>query len=381
MKLRIFLLAAALAGGFVLLTSVGRMTLHSRTTERAPVLAAPAAIRAAGLSIDEQNNIDIYKTVNPATVNITSTILQRNWFYDVVPVRDAGSGFFIDDKGTILTNNHVISGRAPRIQVSLHNGGKYDAKVISRDVSNDLALIRIEPRSKVPFVTLADSDKVQVGQKVLAIGNPFALDGTLTTGVISSIGRDLVADDNGRKLEGLIQTDAAINPGNSGGPLLDSQGAVIGVNTMIYTNGGNAGNIGIGFAMPINRVRNMLEDYRAGRTFGIPWLGVTTYLISADLATELSLPESGGLLIQEIREGSPAEEAGLRGPRRYVQLGNYVLGIGGDLIVAIEGNPVNRVDSLTKVLARKRPGEKLELTVFRNGRQIKATVTLGTATE
>jgi S1-C subfamily serine protease len=224
-----------------------------------------------------------------------------------------------------------------------------------------------------------------VGQKVLAIGNPFGLEGTLTTGIVSSLGRSLQNED-GNPLEGLIQTDAAINPGNSGGPLLDSSGNVIGINTAIYgsqTASGEAGSIGIGFAMPINRAKEKLEEYRTTGRISHPVLGVSqTFFVQGDLAEALKMPASGGLLIEEIDEGSPADAAGLRGPTRSVIVsGRYQLGIGGDLIIAIDGNPVDGQDALRRAMNQKRPGEAMVLTIFRGNRTMKVTVTLGSAPE
>jgi len=381
MKVRIWILSAILVGGFVMFTTDSKLNPRGWfgfLADQTPSWSGPTVARGAGLSSDEQNNIEIYKRAHQATVNITSTVLRRGWFMEVYPQRDAGSGFFIDDKGTILTNYHVVSGNAPKIQVTMADSTKYDATVIGRDPVNDLAIIKVQPRKATPFLPLGDSERLSVGQKVLAIGNPFGLEGTLTTGIVSSLGRD-IADESGRKLEGMIQTDAAINPGNSGGPLLDSQGSVIGVNTAIY---GPGGNIGIGFAMPVNRAKQMIDDFRAGRNVrGRPQLGVDVVHVQGELAVQLGLPESGGLLIQEVREGSAAEQAGLRGPRRVVEYGNYALGIGGDLITAIDGAPVDRLDALRRGLSRKRPGDTVELTIFRNGRSMKVTVTLGESAE
>jgi S1-C subfamily serine protease len=224
---------------------------------------------------------------------------------------------------------------------------------------------------------------LQVGQKVLAIGNPFGLAGTLTTGIISSLGRSLGGDENGGQLEDLIQTDAAINPGNSGGPLLDSHGDVIGINTAIYGNGGSAegGNIGIGFAMPINKAKADLEEYRTSGRISPPVLGVQTVRIEGDLAEDLGLPRSGGLLVQKVEPGSAAEDGGVRGPRQLVVVGNYQIGVGGDLITAIDGKPVAAAGDIEKALGRKRAGEKLSLTVLRNGREQTLSITLGSSPE
>jgi S1-C subfamily serine protease len=249
----------------------------------------------------------------------------------------------------------------------------YDARILARDRQNDLGLIKINPKKKVPFLKLGNSENLQVGQKVLAIGNPFGLEGTLTTGIISSIGRT-IQDEKGTRLEGMVQTDAAINPGNSGGALLDSFGNVIGINTAIY---GAQGNIGIGFAMPIDRAKTMLEDYRAGRSFRRPRLGVAVMYVAGDLAEALDLPAQGGLLVQDVAPGSAAASAGIRGPRQIVAIGNVELGVGGDLIMAIDGRSANRNDAITRALSNKRPGDRLELTLFRASRTSKVTVTLG----
>jgi S1-C subfamily serine protease len=247
----------------------------------------------------------------------------------------------------------------------------YKATLLSRDESNDLALIQITPKKKLPWLRLGDSDGLQVGQKVLAIGNPFGLNGTLTTGVVSSLGRS-IRGENDQELQGLIQTDAAINFGNSGGPLLDSSGDVIGINTAIL--GPNGGNIGIGFAMPINRTKPLIEDYSAGRKR--PRLGVTVVPVSGDYADALNLPTTGGLLIQEVEPGSVAARAGLRGGKENVTIGNFQLVVGGDLIMSIDGKPVTRNDAISRALGSKRTGDTLELTVFRNGRTINVRVKL-----
>jgi S1-C subfamily serine protease len=289
-----------------------------------------------------------------------------------VPTRALGSGFLIGDDGRILTNNHVISGSS-KIEVRFSDGSRYTAKVLVADRADDLAMIQIEPKKKLPYLKLGDSDALQVGQKVLAIGNPFGFSGTLTTGIVSSLAREIRSENS--TLEGLIQTDAAINEGNSGGPLLDSQGNVIGINTAILAPSG--GNIGIGFAMPINRAKAMLDDFRAGKSFGRPRFGASTVYISGDLATELKLPSSGGLLIQEIGRGSAAEMAGLRGYRDVVLVGNERLGIGGDLITAVDGKAITEPDALARAIARKRPNETITVKIFRNGRSMDVAVKLG----
>ena len=268
-------------------------------------------------------------------MNITSTVYRRTIFLELYPSKDQGSGFLISGDGKILTNSHVVANER-QLEVTLSDQSNYKATLLSRDEANDLALLQITPRKKLPWLHLGDSDGLQVGQKVLAIGNPFGLDGTLTTGVVSSLGRT-IRGENDQKLEGLIQTDAAINFGNSGGPLLDSAGDVIGINTAIL--GPNGGNIGIGFAMPINRAKLMLDDLQAGRKR--PRLGVSVVPVAGDYADALSLPTQGGLLITDVERGSAADRAGLRGGRQTVQIGNAQLTVGGDLIMAIDGQPVD----------------------------------------
>ncbi|HYP08909.1 MAG TPA: trypsin-like peptidase domain-containing protein [Bryobacteraceae bacterium] len=373
MTRRVLLLSTALICAFVYLTSQGHPALNRLL---APLGAdnvawsGPGSAQTAGLSADELNNIEIYKKARLATVHITSTVYRRNWFMEVAPSRDIGSGFILDDKGNILTNSHVLQGGG-KIQVTMENHDTYDAQVLYRDRRNDLALIRIEPRRKLNFLQLGDSEPLQVGQKVLAIGNPFGLEGTLTTGIVSSLGRS-IRDEKGIELEGMIQTDAAINPGNSGGPLLDSHGYVIGVNTAIY----GSGNMGIGFAMPIGRAKAMIEDYRAGRSFRRPRLGIAAAYLAGDIAVALRLPAAGGLLVQAVEPGSAADEAGIRGPRQIVLIGNMEVGVGGDLIMAIEGQQVEREDAISRALSKKRPGDKLALSIFRNGKTQTVTVTL-----
>jgi S1-C subfamily serine protease len=369
--------AVALAGGFVYITSKADWNLRRAllpVQRTGHLWAEPEVVHTSTFGADEQNNIDIYKTANAATVNISSIVYKENWFMQVYPERGQGSGFLINDSGWILTNRHVVSGRAPEIHVTLPDKSTYKARILGTDDYNDLALLEIKLKGKAPFLRLGDSDKLLVGQKVIAIGNPFGLNGTLTTGVVSALGRTI--REESLTYDNMIQTDAAINPGNSGGPLLDSQGVVIGINTMIY---GTQGNIGIGFAMPVNRARAMLEEYQTRGRIARPTLGINAVFISGDLAEALELPSDGGLLIQSVTPGSTADEAGLRSPKQRVIVGNYQLGVGGDLIVAIDGQAVDGNDSLQRVISRKRAGDTVEVTVYRNRRREKIMVRLGEA--
>ena len=376
--LRPFVGAAILVAGFVYLTSVARWDV-SRILQ--PIRSAsrlwtePASAASPEFSSDEQNNIDIYRSSRDATVNITSIVYREGWFFQLVPEQGIGSGFLIKESGEILTNYHVVSGSAPQLTVTLADKKVYKARILGRDPRNDLALIKIDAGHKLPYLHLGDSDNLVVGQKVLAIGNPFGLAGTLTTGIVSSLDRTIEPEE-GRRMEGMIQTDAAINPGNSGGPLLDSHGNVIGINTAIY---GPQGNIGLGFAMPINRAKAMLEEFQRTGRISRPSLGITTVYVSGDLAEMLDLPARGGLLIQSVERGSAADEAGLRGPQQVVIVGNYRLRVGGDLITAVEGQPVEGNDSLQRVFNSKRAGDPLNLTIYRGGRTLTVRVRLGEA--
>jgi S1-C subfamily serine protease len=374
MKLRSLLWALILVVVFYYVTSMAHWNVGRFVRQTARSWSSPNAADTAGFSTDEVNNIDIYKAAHLATVNITSIVYRESWFFQVYPGKDAGSGFIINPDGRILTNYHVVSG-GHQLTVTLPNKKQYKARVLVIDRTNDLALVKIDPREKLPVLRLGESDNLQVGQKVLAIGNPFGLEGTLTTGVVSSLDRS-IDDENGRKLEHMIQTDAAINPGNSGGPLLDSHGNVIGINTAIY---GPQGNIGIGFAMPINRAKSMLEETRGH--VARPFLGVRTVLVQGDLAQALDLPAEGGLLVQQVESNSAAEEAGLHGPRQVVVVGNVELGVGGDLIEAIDGNKVVRDDDLQRAMNKKHAADNLELLVYRDGRTQKIIVKLGAAPE
>jgi S1-C subfamily serine protease len=373
--LRPFVWAAVMVAAFLYVTSVARWDVGRlfRQGSDGPIWVGPANA-APGFSVDEQNNIDIYKQAREATVNITSVVYRENWFMQVYPEKGTGSGFLIKSTGEIITNNHVVSGSS-QLTVTLSNKKVLKAKVLVTDPRNDLALIKIEPDHQISALRLGDSDGLIVGQKVLAIGNPFGFEGTLTTGIVSSLNRTIQTEET-RELEGMIQTDAAINPGNSGGPLLDSHGNVIAINTAIF---GPQGSIGLGFAMPINRAKAMLEEYQTKGKISRPSLGIQTVFVTGDLARLLELPEEGGLLVQRVDRGSAAEEAGLRRPRRTVIVENYPVGIGGDLIMEVDGVRVEGKETLQRVLNRKHGGDTIDFTVFRNGRKVNLKITLGEA--
>jgi S1-C subfamily serine protease len=374
---RTFLITTLLVGGFLYLTHDTPwsprhwLSPEARSTSAERLWSSPSVAQSAGLSADELNNIEIYERAHRATVNITTVTYRQDWFFNVVPQQGSGSGFLIDDQGRILTNNHVVQD-GNELTVTLSDRSSYKAKLLVRDPGNDLALIQISPRKKVPFLPLGNSEKLMVGQKVLAIGNPFGLEGTLTTGIISALGRSIRGEGEAA-LEDMIQTDAAINRGNSGGPLLDSQGNVIGINTAIL----GANNIGIGFAMPVRRAKIMLDEFAQKGRFAPASIGVNATYIPPEWAEALRLPPEGGLLITRVLPGSAAEQAGLRGATRMVLVGPYEIPFGGDYIMAIDGEPVESDSSLRAFMARKRPGDTVRLTIFREGRSRQVTVTLG----
>lgn len=327
-----------------------------------------------GLTEDEKNTISVYKRAAPGVVNITSTVLERDFFFGIVPREGAGSGAIIDSRGYILTNNHVIK-EARRIEVTLSDGSKWPGKLVGADPENDLAVIKIEaPSGRLTPLPLGSSKDLQVGQKVMAIGNPFGLGETLTVGIISSLGRS-IRSETGSLMEDLIQTDAAINPGNSGGPLLDSEGRIIGINTAIFSPSG--GNIGIGFAIPVDTAKRIIPELIEKGYVAHPWLGVSLFPLTSGLAKAMDLPTSQGVLVVEVIRDGPADRAGVRGGTKMVQIGNALLPVGGDVILAVEGEPVKSSEDVIREIRKRRPGEQVRLKILRGKRTEEIVVTLG----
>ena len=327
------------------------------------------------LDPEEQNNILVYRRNIPSVVNITSKAVTFDFFYGLVPQEGQGSGFVIDKEGHILTNYHVIAD-ARQVEVTMHNRKKFRATVIGTDPAHDLAVIKIEAPNLTPAV-LGDSRNLQVGQKVYAIGNPFGLAGTMTRGIVSSIRP--VKEPNGATIDEAIQTDAAINPGNSGGPLMNGHGEVIGINTMILSSVGQ--NAGIGFAIPINTAKAVLNDLVTLGRVRRPALGVSTIPIGPELAEQIGLPVDFGLLIVKVSPGGAAERAGLRGGTERAYLGNIPIMLGGDLIVAIDGENIQDQQDLAQVMNAHRAGDTVKVTVYRAKQKIDVNVTLGEARE
>src|ERR1700677_3325955 len=330
---------------------------------------------APSYDTEEQNNISVYKRVLPSVVNITSNQLVFNFFYGTVPQQGQGSGFVLDKAGHVLTNYHVVEGANRGIEVMLSNKRRYSAKVVGTDRVHDLALLQIDAPD-LQAVTLADSGGLAVGQKVYAIGNPFGLSGTMTRGIISSIRS--IRGSEGALIEDAIQTDAAINPGNSGGPLLNSRGEVIGINTMIASNGADQSS-GIGFAIPINTAKAVLADLTRYGRVKRPSLGIISYGIGPDLASQMGLAVDSGVLIQKVVPGGAAERAGLRGGNEQAYVGNMPIMLGGDLIVAVDGKQVNDPQDINALMDKHQAGDTISVTIYRGRREMTLKLILGEA--
>jgi len=393
MKLRRVLLVVLLLFGFYLLTqhlwptgtvaALMQRYVPSMNGSRMEHLSGPlgafdlnVANAQPAYDAEEQNNIAVYKRVTPSVVNITSTTIAIDFFYGAVPQQGQGSGFILDKQGHILTNNHVIGENYQRVEVQLADKHKYKAQVVTVDKAHDLALLQINAPNLQP-VELADSRNLQVGQKVFAIGNPFGLSGTMTRGIISAIRS--VRGPNGNAIDNAIQTDAAINPGNSGGPLMNSHGQVIGINTMIASNNGADQSAGIGFAIPINTARAVLDDFSKYGHVRRPSLAITPLEIGPDLADQIGLPADYGVLIQRVLPGGAAERAGLKGGTQRAALGNTPVMLGGDFIVAIDGEEITNVQDISSVMNSHKTGDVVTVTAFRGRRRMDVKVTLGEA--
>jgi S1-C subfamily serine protease len=375
--MRPLLLAVIFAGAFYYFTTYRSGPMHPANWLGRPADGVEITEAASGEPFDaeEQNNISVYRKNIDSVVNITSRAVTFDFFYGLVPQEGQGSGFIIDKEGHVLTNYHVIAD-ARQVEVTLHNRKKYRATVVGTDRSHDLAVIQIKGPGLTPMV-LGDSRNLQVGQKVYAIGNPFGLSGTMTRGIISSIRP--VQEPDGMQIDEAIQTDAAINPGNSGGPLLNWHGEVIGINTLIASSVGQSA--GIGFAIPVNTAKAVLNDLMTLGRVRRPALGVRTIPITPELADELGLPADSGLLIVQVVSGGAADRAGLRGGTERALLGNMPIMVGGDLIVAIDGQEVKDEQDLSQVMNNHRAGDTVRITIFRGKKKMDVSVTLGEARE
>jgi S1-C subfamily serine protease len=393
MKLRPVLLVILILAGFYFAT-----THFASTGALAPWLAAlhPASNPAGNIDLvrgpngafdlteasaapaydeEEQQNIAVYKKVLPSVVNITSTEVRWDFFYGPVPQQGQGSGFILNKEGVILTNFHVIE-NGQQIQVTLSDKSNHKASIVTVDKGHDLALLKIDAPNLVPATLAETSSGLTVGQRVYAIGNPFGLSGTMTRGIISSIRS--VRGPQGNLIEDAIQTDASVNPGNSGGPLLNSRGEVIGITTMIASNGADQSS-GIGFAIPINTAKAVLDDFAKYGRIRRPTLDIETLPIGPDVAEQIGLPADHGLLIQRVFPGGAAEKAGLHGGTQRAYEGNMPVTLGGDLIVQFDGHDIANAQDLSAEMTAHRAGDTVTVTVFRGRKKMDFKVTLGDA--
>jgi S1-C subfamily serine protease len=325
---------------------------------------------------DELENINIYQQLNEAVVNISIEVVTLNWFLEPVPKQGgSGSGTIIDSRGYILTNKHVVE-KAYKVYVTLADGSQFDGNVIGIDHENDLAVVKIDPKDKkLVTIPMGDSSNLLVGQKVLAIGNPFGYERTLTIGVISGLGRPVQPNSgSGYIVKDMIQTDASINPGNSGGPMIDSKGEMIGINTMIYSPSG--GSIGIGFAVPVNTAKRVVPDLIKHGKVNRGWIDVETVQIFPELVRYASLPINKGLLISKVAKGSAAEKAGLKGGTEAVRYGRSTFFVGGDIIIEINGMAIKSLADFYSSLEDKKPGEVIKVKIMRGKKEMELSVEL-----
>jgi S1-C subfamily serine protease len=368
------ILFLALATAFIALGTVaclsnfGNPLQFQNSTNIALAESSPSGITEPSAASDEQNSIEVYRTLSPGVAFITTTSYQQEMFGEVDEGRGSGSGSVIDNRGHILTNYHVIEG-AQKLNVSLGGAKTYPAEVIGGDPDTDLAIIKITPPQEgLTVIQFSDSDKLVVGQKVLAIGNPFGLDRTLTTGVISGLQRP-IRGRSGRPIEGAIQTDASINPGNSGGPLLDKYGKMIGINAQIYSRSG--GSVGVGFAIPVNIAKRVVPQLIQYGEVRRPKLGATLFSVEQLREQGAQLPVQSGLLIRTLASGGPAERAGLRAITRTSS--GVTL---GDIITSIDGEKVGDLDDLFRFLDKKQINDRVRVEVVREGKTMVIPVTL-----
>jgi S1-C subfamily serine protease len=371
-SLRVILLAVLLVGGFYYLSNrrPAPVALQHTSWAGPAKLETTEAASPQSFDAEEQTNITVYRKVLPAVVNITSKAVAFDFFYGEVPEQGQGSGFVLDRAGHILTNYHVVAG-AQQLEVTLSNRSKYAARVVGIDRAHDLAVIQITAPGLQP-ATLGDSKSLVVGQKVFAIGNPFGLNGTMTRGIISSI-RSVRGQES--YIDEAIQTDAAINPGNSGGPLLNSRGEVIGINTMIASSVGQSS--GVGFAVPINTAKAVLDDLVTLGRVRRPAMGIRSLPIGPEAAQRLGLASDSGVLIVQVVAGGAAERAGLRAGNQRVYIGNTPVMLGGDLIVAIDGDAIEDAFDIAHVMNKHRAGDTVRVTIYRGKQKMEVNVTLG----
>jgi S1-C subfamily serine protease len=388
-SLRVPFFSALLGGAIVaviglIAISAGLVKSDSNSTSTAVApLTAPVVSKSSGESANVVNQI--YKADGGGVAFVESQIPateSQSFSPFGEPESEGGgvatgSGFVIDSEGHILTNNHVIEG-AEKIEVKLgESETEYTAEVVGADPASDLALLKVNaPAKELHPLTLGDSAKMEVGDPVVAIGNPFGLDRTVTSGIVSALQRQIQAP-NGFSIDNVIQTDAAINPGNSGGPLINAEGEVIGINSQIETGGSGSGNVGIGFAIPINTARAEIHQLETKGEVEHAWLGISGGTITPALAKAINLPVTEGVIVQTVEKGGPADKAGIEPGNTKATIEGAEVSLGGDIITEINGKKIAGMEELVEAINAAKPGESLELTVLRDGQTKKATVTLG----
>ena len=325
---------------------------------------------------DEIQNISVYEKCSDAVVNISTKVISYSWFYEPYPTDGgSGSGSIIDKRGYVVTNRHVIKD-AYKIYISLSDGTQYEGTLVGEDAQTDLAVIKFTPPENMELTTIgfSDSTKLRVGQKVIAIGNPFGFDRTMTTGIISSLGRPIQSDNT--IFRDMIQTDTAINPGNSGGPLFDTQGRMIGINTMIYSTSGSSA--GVGFAIPVNTAKRIVSDIMKYGKVKRGSMNISAIQINSNLSRAIDLPVKEGLLVSEVEKNSNASKAGLKGGTEAVRFtrNSSVFYIGGDIITAINGTPVSSSADYNSVLENTKPGDVAIVSIIRGSERIDLKITL-----
>jgi S1-C subfamily serine protease len=356
--------------------AVDMVTLQPDLSAASPLAFEPQPVQARiPYTEDERENISVYERLNAAVVNITTETMAINWFLEPVPQEGgSGSGSIIDARGYVLTNNHVIQ-NAYKVFINLADGSQYEGTVVGIDPENDIAVVKFDPPRGTELRTIpyGDSGNLRVGQKVLAIGNPFALERTLTVGIVSGLGRPIQINRN-HIIRDMIQTDASINPGNSGGPLLDTQGRMIGVNTMIYSPSG--GSVGIGFAVPVNTAKRVVTELIQYGKVRRGWIDATMVQLFPALVRYAKLPVNSGLLVSRTKRGGLAEKAGLRQGSDPAQYGRSVIYIGGDVITSIDGMKIGALADLYSALENHKPGDKVKVGIIRGGTESTLEITL-----
>lgn len=333
---------------------------------------------------DELQNISVYEKCQDAVVNITTEVMSVNWFLEPIPTDGgSGSGAIIDKRGYVVTNTHVIED-AYRIYISLSDGTQYEGQVIGSDSASDIAVVKFTPPENMELTTIpfGDSSKLKVGQKVIAIGNPFGFERTMTTGIVSGLGRPIQTSSS-TIIRDMIQTDTAINPGNSGGPLLDTQGRIIGINTMIYSTSGSSA--GIGFAVPVNTARRVVAELIQYGTVTRGQIDASLVQLNASIASYAKLSVNQGMLVSQVSKNGNAEKAGIKGGSNAVRYGtsrnSQIFYIGGDVITAIDGIEVTSFADYYSALESKKPGDTVEVQLQRGSKTINVDVVLSKSTE